>query len=401
MLQKFLNLNFIRNIEDETLSKLKKSSGALVKKFSKKKAKIISYTLIALDPEVKANSPDLNEAKNIIIKNWKTFLANNNDTAITIIRAVILEALEIISKETHFACMIWLTSRNIIKHYNLGRERELLNNFLLDLGNKIEKGAIESWSLISEANLEKASVKINEPTGIVVDQATLQKYLEDASGPTNKAGQTNYENPNPIWTNSGQTWSHEFAPRAAKGIAIVLNNAMKEQTKAFKINHSQIETLQKDKRSQLRAQLLWWKEACYSESLKQSYRELNDGLLQIALAYDYSLFLPFIYPTSVDYFLKETHRVLISEIDKRMKISEILNLIKAASNDLKAIFFEEKIEEGRLSLMNFLRGLINDENKLTQFKNLVGISSTTEISLDEFLLWIFHDLQALKITKSK
>ena len=357
--------------------------------------------MIALDPEVKANNSDLNEAKKIIIKNWKTFVANSGDTPITIIRAVILEALETMSKETDYACMIWLAGRNVIKHYKLGRESELLYTFLLNLGNKIEKEAIESWSLLSESNIEKQSVIINELTDIAVDQVTIQKYLEEASGPTNKNGQPNYEIPNPNWTNVGQHWSFEFAPRAAKGIAIVFNNANKELNKAVKINQSEIEILQKRKQSQIRTQLLWWKEACYSESLKQSYRELKEGLLQVALANDYSLLVPFIYPTSVDYFLKETHRVLISMESKSMKISEILKLIEVATKELKTIFFEYEVEEGRLSLMNFLKGLIWNEHKITQFKNLVGISSTTEISLDEFVLWIFHDLQALKITTSK
>ncbi len=401
MIQEFLDLNFIQIKEDENLTKLRNASAELAKRLSKDKAKVISYTLIALDPEVKANDSELNEAKEIIIKNWKTFVTNSGDTPNTIIRAVILEALETISKETDYSCMIWLAGRNVIKHYKLGRENELLTKFLLDLGNKIEKEAVDSWSLLGESELEKLSIEINKLTGVTVDKASLQKYLEDASGPNNREGSANYKTPNPQWPNAGDNWSFEFAPRAAQGIASVLNKALKEQAKAVNINHSLIEILQKNNLSQMRTQLLWWKEACYSSSLKQSYRELKEGLLQVALANDYSSFVPFIYPTSADYFLNEIHRVLTSEEGKRMKISEILKLIEAASEELKTIFDEHKAKEGRVSLINFLKELVWNRHKPTQIKNLVGISATTEITLAEFTLWLFHDLQALKIVNSK
>lgn len=403
MLQSFLDHNFIQIKEDENLAKLRKAGGELARKLSKNKAKIISYTLIALDPEVKANNSDLNEAKKIIIKNWKTFVANSGDTPITIIRAVILEALETMSKETDYACMIWLAGRNVIKHYKLGRESELLTKFLLDLGNKIEKEAVESWSLPSESKIVKLTLKIEELTGATLDKTEVENHLKAAA--IHSGWGESGENPHTQGQNN-VNWPKFFAQRASQGITSVVNKALKSQAKGITASLSQAqeaqsEILQKNSLLQIRTKLLWWKEACYSESLKQSYRELKDGLLQVALANDYSSFVTFIYPTSADYFLKETHRVLISEEGKRMKISEILKLIKATSAELKTIFVEHKAEEGRVSLMNFLKALVWNRHKLTQFKNLVGISATTEITLNEFTLWLFHDLQALKIASSK
>ncbi len=351
MLQKFLDLNFIKIKEDANLAKLKKASGELVRKLSKKKAKVIAYTLIALDPEVRANNSDLNEVKKIIIKNWKTFSSNRGDTPVTFIRAVILEALETISKETRFASLIWLAGRNVIKHYKLGREDILLTKFLLDLGNKIEKEAVESWSLHSESKLEKLSLDIKELAGATIHKATLQKYLGNASGPQNQDGQPYSESHNPHWS-TAQQWAWEFAPIAAQGIANVINKALKEQAEAVNTNQSQIqeavdkllvqtqaEILQKNNLLHMRTQLLWWKEACYSSSLRQSYRRLKDGLLQLTLANDYASFVPFIYPTSADYFLQETHRDLISDTEKdkvkKMKISEILKLCRSIKHRIE------------------------------------------------------------------
>jgi len=414
MLQKFLDLNFIQIQNDENLNKLRKASREIVKKLVKNKAKIISYTLIALDPDVKANNSDLNEVKKIILKNWRTFVPNSGDTPITIIRAVILDALESIAKEMNIACVIWHAGRNVIKHFRLDREHELLTNFLLDLGNKIEKNAVESWTLSSETQFEKLSIEIKKLTGVVVEKTNLQKYLVYASGPHDQQSETPYKEPNPHWPNVGENWSYEFAPRAAQGISLEINKALKEQAEVINTNQIQIqevintllfkiqsEFLQKNIMLHMRTQLLWWKEACFSESLKQSYRELKEGILQVALANDYSSFVPSIYPTSANYFLKETHRVLTSEEDKKMKISEILKLIKASSEELKVIFVGHKEVEGRILLINFLKGLVWNSHKPAQIKNLVGISATTEITLDEFALWLFHDLQALNNIKSK
>ncbi len=411
MLQSFLDHNFIQIKEDENLSKLRKAGGELARKLSKNKAKIISYTLIALDPEVKANNSDLDEAKKIIIKNWKTFVANSGDTPITIIRAVILEALETMSKEKNYACIIWLAGRNVIKHCKLGREGELLTKFLLDLGNKIEKEAVENWSLPSESKIAKLTLKIEELTGATLDKTEIENHLKAAA--IHSAWGESGENPY-LQTQNNVNWPKFFAERASHGIRSVVNKALKSQAKEISASLSQAqealnnlliqtqsEILQKNSLMQIRTQLLWWKEACYSESLKQSYRELKDGLLQVALAIDYSSFVPFIYPTSVDYLLKETHRVFISEEGKRMKISEILKMIKEASEKLKAIFVEHKAKEGRVSLINFVEGLVWNRHETTQLKNLVGISAATEITLDEFTLWLFHDLQALKIASSK
>lgn len=140
-----------------------------------------------------------------------------------------------------------------------------------------------------------------------------------------------------------------------------------------------------------------------TSSLKKSYRLLKDGLLQLTLANDYASFVPFIYPTSADYFLQETHRGLISEPEedkvKKMKISEILKLVEASNTELRTIFAEYKADEGRVLLINFLKGLVWNRYSAKQFRELVGVNAATEITLDEFTLWLFHDLLILKVLK--
>lgn len=411
MLQEFLNINLLPITEEVYFEKLKKVSEEIAKKLIKNKTKVLSYTLTALDPEIPADNPDIIEVKELITKNWRTFSTNSKDTPLTFIRAVMLEALEIVSKETSFACLIWLTGRNIQKHFKLiGKEKELITNFLLSLGNEIENKAAESWSLPSESKLQKLRIEIKGLTGITIDKETLQKKLEDASGPNNSAGITNYESPNPHWSNEASNWSYQFAPRAAQGIADVVNIALKVQAKELSANQTQVqeavnnllvqiqaEILEKNNLQQMRTQLIWWKEACYSLSLDKSYRGQPIGTLQILLANDYSKFVPIIYPISADYFLNEVHRTLVEDENKKLKVSAILTIIEQSSNQLKNIFIEPIVETGRISLLSFIKGFVWSKYTANQIENLVGVPDTSEISLSELIIWLFHDLQSSKI----
>ena len=113
MLQEFLDANLLHITDEGYFEKIKKTAEEIAKKLNKSKAKVLSYTLTALDPEITADNPNVIEVKDLITKNWSTFSTNSKDTPITFIRAVMLEALETISKESATACLIWLTSRNI------------------------------------------------------------------------------------------------------------------------------------------------------------------------------------------------------------------------------------------------------------------------------------------------
>lgn len=412
MLQQFLNNSFILISEDENLTKLKKACDEVVKKISKDRAKIVAFTMAGIDPEIPPTNGAILEVQEIVVKHWNTFVSNTKDSPITVIRALILEALETIAKDQNNACLIWNTSRNVIKYYNLGREKDLIVEFLTKLGNEIETSASNSWALPSEANLEKLKVELEEIAGVKIDTATLQKKLEDASGPHNASGTPNYEGPNPHWPNAAQNWSYQFAPRAAKGIAEVVNKALKEQATSLTNNQTKIqeainklltktqdEILQKNRLLQMRTHLLWWKEACYSPSLKKSYRDVKGGMLEILLANDYSTFVPHVYPASADFFLLEFHKTLAT--DSKKKLSEHLNTIKQNSAALKNIFPEPTIDSTRVSLLNLIKGYIWDKCSLTDAKNLIGISDDLEISFSDLVLWLFHDSLAFKITQIK
>ena len=415
MLQNYLNANLLPLTDDEDFKKLKKSADDIAKKLVKSKTKIVSYTLSAIDPEISVDNADIAEVKNIIIKNWSTFVTNTKDTPLTYIRAVILEALKSIGNDVNHSLLIWFASRNIVLYHKLiGKEKEIILEFLTKLGNDINQKANGEWALSNNDTFSKISFELKEISRYGLNDDILIKHLEDAVGPHNKSGSANFDSPNPYWSNSAANWSYEFPSRAAKGIKTVVDACLRAivtianenkitiqnaLTKA--LEQVQEEVSNRNKSLQLRSELLWWKEAGYSSSTDKSYDELDKNILQIVLPYDYSTFIPVIYPKSVDYFLKETYKGLKENTGEELTLEEFLKTIQEHIEELKSILPSEDLLAGKLTLLNFINGLIWNKYQLAQFEELVGISLNLKLSSTELTTWLFHDIQLVKILNTK
>ncbi|MBC7749258.1 MAG: hypothetical protein H7Z76_11905 [Methylotenera sp.] len=411
MLQEFLNAQLLPIDNEEYFGKLQKVADTLAKTLQKNKAKVLTYTLTALDPEVSVDNPDIAEVKELVIKKWNTFATNSKDSPTTFIRAIMLEALKIVSSETSSSCLIWLASRNIYKHFRLvGKEEEIISAFLQQLGQQNENNAFLNWSLPTETKSENLSVVLKSITGATVDKAELYNSLV-AAAIYSAWGEGGL---NPQAPQNGAQWGTFFADKTSDAIVKLINSAFKIEAKEINSNQqllqdsfnrlltqTQSEIFQKNSFLQIRTQLLWWKEACYSTSLKQSYRNQPNGLLQVILAADYNTLLPYNYPKSVDFFLRETQHLLSKDDDKKIKIGDVLKQIQTSSDILKLIFQEPNVEGGRISLLNFVKGLVWKKYTLEEFKACIGIMENTDTTLSDFTLWLLHDFQSLKIINSK
>lgn len=342
MLQDYLNSNLLKLTDDGDFKKLKKSADEIAKKLAKSKTKILSYTLSAIDPDISVENSDIMEVKEIIVKNWSTFATNAKDTPLTYIRAVMLEALSSISNDVNQSLLIWFASRNIVQYHKLiGKEKEIIMEFLTKLGNNINEKANKEWALSNNDSLSKISFELEEISKYALNEDTLIKYLEDAVGPQNKNGSANFASPNPHWSNSAPSWSYEFPSRAAKGIKTLVDACLKAIVTITNENKNTIqnsftkaleevqqEVSNRNKSLQLRSELLWWKEARYSSSTDRSYDELDKNILEIVLACDYSSFIPVIYPKSVDYFLKESYKGLKGITTEELTLQDFLKNIQ-------------------------------------------------------------------------
>lgn len=391
MIQEYLNLQLIKTKEDGNLEKLKKTASEIAKDISKDKTKILSYTLVALDPEIPANNNLITEVKKLIIDEWPTFLSNSKDTPVTIIRAVLLEVLESVSKEINNAALIWFAGRNLLKHLKLGREKEVLTKFLVELGNRVEQQASESFSFPPDENIE-----IPDISPAIIDKGEIELVLKSAS--IFKDWGEGGENPTSQTTGNAE-WGKFFAAKASKGLIDFLNKSLKKQ--AIEITQKQRHFIRQISLLQIRTQLLWWREARFSPLLNDTYKSLKEGELEIVLATDYSSFVPSIYPKSVDYFLKETYQSFSNTGDKKSKILELLKAVEKHRTFLKKVYDCPEIGESRISLTNFIKGFIHGKFEIKHFKKLVGFTESTELTFSEITVWFFHDLHSEKLLTTK
>lgn len=382
MLQNYLNLNLLTITDDGHYEKLKKAADTLSKKISKDKNKIVSYTLIVIDPEVSASNEYIIETKEIISKGWNTFVSNTKDTPLTYIRAVILESLKQISQNIEVANLIWLAGKNVICQYKIiGEEKNILSDFFNELGTRIDKETINSWRLVKDIPKEKISEEVKPLSPITIDKSLIEDSLTKAT-------------PDGIQS-------------ALSKLIKDLNNNIIGSQKAFQTqivsltNSLQINLINHYRSLHLRSELLWWKEAAYSDSLKKSYSDISPNILPIFLAIDYNKFIPSLYPRSADYFLKETYKEIAKGKDKKIKVVDFLKEIEQFSGELKEYIPEIKDETSRISFIDFICGIIWNKYKIEQFDNYLGFSSEIEMTISGITFWLFQDFQVVKILNTK
>lgn len=427
-LQKSLGIGMLTIAEDdEKLQYLVKTSQDIAKNLQKKKKDIINYTLVALDPNAHPDDRVLEQVEGILKKHWKTFRNKFPDTPRQMLRPIILQALYSIGKKNPLiASIIWLTGTSFLPFVITGREKEIYDDFLSQMGTIAENKAIKEWSSsydfpsISLSVIEFDLSKVKTPR---VNETKLATFMAMASGPQDQQGQPG-EDPNPHWPNQGQPWSFDFAPRVAKGIARVVNESysslltsitesLKKSGKDLTDYTSAIDSAVRASVEQMahaavvnerRNLLLWWKETLYSTSQNLSYRSLEVPAAVLTMAFDLYNQVPEYCPQSVEYLLRETVReVLMGHKEKAMNNMSFndffkqLQSIKERTN-LLDIFSGSKQESCRISMLSFIEnvlteGKFNPKDMLSQ----TGIKADSENEPDNLCVWIFRDLQARRL----
>lgn len=429
VLQDFLDNRFIKTAEDSDLDKLKKVSSDIQKQLRKNKTKVISYALVALDPMISDDDPVVCEVELILIKHWKSFknsVANTQDKPISYIQAVILDALESLSKDIKFAAIIWYSSCHIIHHYKLAGQGKVLNNFLMLIGQRFEDYAHNSWCVIESFDIEaigSMSLSLPKYNQIFIEEGKLVEQLKSASVHKPWAAQAGGGD-NPSHENAGNYhWSKYFSEKAGEGLSQEIN-------RVFEGQNSSIEKLQKNIGSALnsavgelqpylesisssilqstqsqnkRSNLMWWKQALYSNTLGKGYRQVSGYVASIAMAVDLNNSVDDIYPKSVDYFLEETLRdVLNEQVNSPVEIKKILKnfteLDFTGESPLQCMIVES---DGRKTLVACLAEVIKGTMTADEFFQCTGMRENEKITLAELTVWILHDLKASSIANSK
>ncbi|WP_420386633.1 GTPase-associated system all-helical protein GASH [Roseivirga sp.] len=427
ILQSYLTFQHIKVTDESSIDNLKKAVTDIKKLLIKKKPKVITYTLVALDPKIKDTDPVVQEVEDIIIKKWSTFKNNvtaTKDKSTTYVRAVILESLSQLAKsDVAFAAMVWHTARDVVQYYHLDAEKNAIDKLLQNVADSTEVEGQAIWGIgkkIQASQFKGDEVTINTPKAAQIDEGTLKQHLLEAAQHSGWKSYSENTGNNPHPPNN-QYWAGYFANNFAKGLSDEINSALFQQSKSLsaisdsvkksldsyfaelqpffeEINSSFVSSITANNK---RSELIWWKQALYSPRLNASYRGLSPLDTAITTAFDLADQVGPICPISVDYLLRETLKDLQGEeADKKKSLGDWLGEISNATVDSKSTLAEHAVENDERKTL--LVGLANAVSKGSEhFFDETGIDSKDEVSLSDLALWLIHGLQANALATAK
>jgi len=421
-----LGTKVIQSVED--FENLNKASTQLVKKLTQKKRKpdLISFILLGITPNIRPEEPLLDEVKAIIKGKNKLFISRSKDKAVTVIRAVILDALERMAKDNMAVCTaIYLTGRKYFEHINYSsKEKGVIKHFLLETGKTVEQYSITSWKI---ENVEFKSISSPEyqtqliSSNLVGNTNALKSQFDNVPEIGVTAVRSNYGSHNNIINSVGfKKWYSEFSAyiseaivsdvyKKIQGIITPLNNSLKSlqeqvvthtQSLSRNINEATKSLIKGTNSLRKRDQIIWWKETLFSNSLKRSYRDFeNEVLRNIIMAYDYYWLVPGYCPLSVDYFFKEAI-IKMGTSSNEISFEEILQLLKdKESSAITQIWNSYEKTDKIMPVPEFINGFVHNHYKADEFEKLTYVKLSDKIKLTDLGLWVFHYLQSKHLLK--
>ncbi|CCH55906.1 hypothetical protein BN8_05206 [Fibrisoma limi BUZ 3] len=431
ILQAYLNEQHIKTGVQENVESLKKAVKEITTYLTKRKEKadIIPFTLVALDPKVKDSDPVVQQVEEIIIKKWSAFknsVTATKDKSTTYVRAVILESLNQLSiEDTATAALIWLTARDVVRHYKLGSEESVISGLLQELADKTEENGQAAWGISRKLQTIKfngAEISISGIKASQIDEEALKVHLLNAmvyKGWKNDAGGGN--NPHYHGQNNWE-WPKYMAEHSAEGITEVVNSALSQQNRSLSTITTSIqkslgsyfaqiqpffENLNTSLASSItannkRSELLWWKQSLYSRSLNSSYRSLDPLNAAVSMALDLAEQVEATYPESVDYLLRETLKDVHREQAEEERLltdwlTDSSNLDKNIRLALNQYALEGDARKPLLSAWSNVVKLGNTSDFFTE----TGVNKTAKLTVSDLAVWLFHGLQAHKLATTK
>ena len=190
VLMQFLKNGLIDlNGSDEKLDKLIKTTDSLKEIINESPNKVLSYTLIALDPLAPKNDPVVNEVISVLESNWTTYFNTFADTPVQVVRAILLQALCDISEENHYiAIAIVSIARNILSKMEVGNERDMWLGLVRRMERKLNTVAEDEWATPEKIKVKQFvydyghSIEVNA-ADVAIDRVSLEAGIQKASGP--------------------------------------------------------------------------------------------------------------------------------------------------------------------------------------------------------------------------
>ena len=413
--------------DDDKLGRLRQAAADLTGILEKRPAKASPFALVAFDPDVPATDPTIAEAEEALRKRWETYINTFADTPVVVFRAILLDALiRACEKDDTVAAAFVASARNVLPLMEVGEEREIWIDIVGDNERKVEERAEREWA--TPASISVPDVKFESASEIDIriasketSASSLKPKFEAAAGPHSqdpaKGIQRDTKGNQYLPQSNANVWVYEFGTRMAEAVGDAINRAVGSlsvegldlpefsQDITNVMSKHLTTTLQAVSSAttgiQRRTNLLWWKEALFSPSAGKSYRDMTSFEATALMALDMHRCIPTFSPASVAAFLREAvialptmdqdERVTIRELVQKARDASILEELRTEAGNLVAA------PVGRSSIL----ALIGHSEAVPQiddgmFRDFVGIKPDTSLTLPDWSVWIFRELQAAR-----
>ena len=414
--------------DDDKFGRLKQTADDLSSILRDKPAKASPFALVAFDPEVPATDPTIAEVAGALQERWETYVNTFAGTPVAVFRAMLLDALIRASGDDDTVGVAFVASaRNVLPFMKIGGEQEIWAEIVGEIEGKVEARAEREWA--TPASIAVPEIKFDSPSACEmsisskkVDRNGLGQKLQAAAGPisvTPDEGKVRTSgNPHRSQDTSGE-WVYEFGERTAEAIGEAINRAIGslsvEGGSLPKLTEDMTKVMSKHLTTTLqtvsaataglqrRTNLLWWKEALFSPSARMSYRDMSPSEAAVLMALDMHRQIPTFSPASVAAFLREA--VIALPVVDREEKTPIRELVEKAQS--AEVLAELRTEAGKLVTAPMGRGsilaLIGHPDAMSQtdeqrFRDLVGVEPDTALTLPEWSVWMFRELQAARAT---
>ena len=217
--------------DDAKLDKLKETAADLAATLKKTPSKAVPFALIAFDPDAPADDDVIKEAMETLQKRWATYVNTFSGTPVTVIRAMLLDALVQAAADDDKVGVAFVTSaRNALPFMEAGNELAIWADVVVEIERRVDARAESEWATPESISVPAMTFSIPEaikistpPTSI--NKAALAKKFEAAAGPTTAAGQPTGGNPH--WPQGNQNWVTEFGTRMADAVVEALGAVAK------------------------------------------------------------------------------------------------------------------------------------------------------------------------------
>jgi hypothetical protein len=209
--------------DDVKFEKLSATSQDLAEVLTKSPAKSVPFALIAFDPEAPTSDPVVLEAMEALKKRWSTYMNTFSGVPVTIVRAMLLDALTKAAAEDEKVAIGFVASaRNVLPFIEIGSEGTIWREVVTRIEGNVDKRAEAEWATPSAISVDKLKFSKSSPIQAKTNGATVKRdwllgRISAATGPTG-------ENPNPYWPNNPQPWAQQFASRMSDAIAEAIDS---------------------------------------------------------------------------------------------------------------------------------------------------------------------------------